>query len=90
MRELLTNLLLVSCVLPIVAGGMQTSSTLAEPTAPHAFPDLNGEPLWSSEVRRIDLSQQAYERLPSVLSANTMVVAEAGPAERVRLTLGGS
>ncbi|MGK9055300.1 BA14K family protein [Neorhizobium petrolearium] len=88
MRKLLTNLLLASCLLPIAAGGMQLSD-LAEPTAPHNFTDLHGEPLWPSEVRRVDPNQQAYERLPAVLSANTMV-AEAKTEERVRVTLGSS
>ena len=86
MRELLTGLLLASCLLPIAAGGMQLSSDLAKPITPHIIADLDGEPLWPSEVRRVDPSLQAYERLPAALSANT-TVAEAKSAERVKLML---
>jgi len=89
MRELLTSLLLASCLLPIAAGGMQLSSDLAQPIAPHKFADLNGESLWPSEVRRVDPSLQAYERLPSAITANTMV-AEAKPAERLKVMLGAN
>ncbi len=89
MRELLTSLLLATCLLPIAAGGMQLSSELAEPVAPHKFADLDGEPLWPSEVRRVDPSLQAYERLPAAVSANTMV-AEAKSAERVKVMLGAN
>lgn len=45
MRELLTSLLLASCLLPVAAGGMQLSSYLAEPVAPHIYAGLNSEPL---------------------------------------------
>ncbi len=89
MRELLTSLLLASCLLPIAAGGMQLSSELAKPIAPHQFAALEAEPLWPSEVRRVDPNLQAYERLPAALSPNTMV-AETKPVERVRVILGAN
>jgi hypothetical protein len=87
MRELLTSLLLTSCLLPIAAGGMQLSSDFAQPVASHKFAALEAEPLWPSEVRRIDPTLQAYERIPAAVSANTMV-ADAKPAGRVKLVLG--
>lgn len=87
MRELFTSLLLASCLIPIAAGGMQLTSELMEPSAPHGFADLHSEPLWSSEVKRVDPSSQAYERLPAALSANTMV-AEVAPVERKTMMLG--
>ena len=65
MRELLTSLLLASCLLPVAAAGMRISSILAKPTAPHSFANLRNEPLWSSQLIRIDPGQQAYERLPA-------------------------
>lgn len=81
MRHILTGLLLTSCLLPLAAGAMKISDSLMETTAPHAFSNLDASPLWTSEVRRIDTARQAYERLPSVLAADTMV-AEAKPNGR--------
>lgn len=89
MRELFTSLLLASCLLPIAAGGMQLSSDFAEPIAPHNFADLDSEPLWPSEVKRVDPTLQAYERLPAAVSASTMV-AEAKSTKPVKLTLGAN
>ncbi len=86
MRELLTGLVLVSCLLPIAAAGMRVSSHLAAPIAPHRFTDIFGEPLWSPEVRRVDPSLQAYDRLPAALPENTLV-AEAKSEQRVNLPL---
>lgn len=84
MRELLTGLLLASCLLPIAAAGMRVSSYLTAPIAPHQFADIYGEPLWSPEVRRVDTSLQAYERLPAVLPENTLL-AEAKSGQRVNV-----
>lgn len=84
MRELLTGLVLASCLLPIAAAGMRVSSYLAAPVAPHQFADIYGEPLWSPDVRRIDTSLQAYERLPAVLPENTLL-AEAKSGQRVNV-----
>lgn len=89
MRELVTGLLLASCLVPIAAGGMKLSSDLAEPTVPHKFAGLDREPLWPSEVRRVDPSLQAYERLPAALPPGT-IVAQATPAERAKAMLGSS
>jgi hypothetical protein len=86
MRELLTGLVLASCLLPIAAAGMRVSSYLAAPIAPHRFADTYGEPLWSPEVRRVDPSLQAYERIPAVLPENTLV-AEAKSEQRVNVPL---
>jgi hypothetical protein len=88
MRELVTSLLLVTCLLPVGAGAMRLSASLAEDSAPHAFAHLNSEPLWSSEVKRIDPSLQAYERLPAVPAADTMV-AEEKSTKRVYVTAPG-
>ncbi|SFB62861.1 BA14K-like protein [Rhizobium sp. NFR07] len=86
MRELLTGLVLASCLLPVAAAGMRVSTYLSEPVAPHEFTDLLGEPLWSSEVRRVDPSLQAYERLPAVLATDTLV-ATARPEESNKVAL---
>lgn len=86
MRELLTGLVLASCLLPIAAAGMRVSSYLAAPIAPHRFADIYGEPLWSPEVRRVDSSLQAYDRLPAVFRENTLV-AEAKAEQRVNVPL---
>ncbi len=88
MRELLTSLLLTSCMLPIAAGGMQLSSDFAESGVPGSLVDLNDEPLWSSGVRRVDPSQQAYERLPANDVTNNMV-GEGNLTARVKITVGG-
>lgn len=87
MHELLTGLVLVSCLLPITAAGMRVSSYLAAPAAPHEFADHHGEPLWSSEVRRVEQGLQGYERLPSALSANTLLAA-GKQEERVNVMVG--
>lgn len=89
MRELFTGLLLASCLLPVAAGGMKLSSEIAQSSAPHAFAGLHDEPLWTSEVKRVDPNRQAYQRLPAALSANTMV-AEVKPVGRDDVTLGSS
>lgn len=89
MRELLTGLVLASCLLPIAAAGMRVSSYLADATAPREFADLNREPLWSSEVRRVDSSLHAYERLPAVLPESTLV-AEAKREDRGNAMLGSA
>lgn len=87
MRELLTGLLLASCLLPVAAGGMKLSSEIAKSAAPHSFAGLHDEPLWTSVVRRVDPNQQAYQRLPAAVSASTMV-AEVKPVERGNVTPG--
>lgn len=79
MRELLTSLLLVSCLLPMTAGAMKVSSHIMQFSKPHAFTNLDDEPLWTSQVRRVDLSDQSYERLPARLSSFAMI-ADAKPA----------
>ncbi|TWF43306.1 BA14K family protein [Neorhizobium alkalisoli] len=73
MRQLLTSLVLVSCLFPIGIGGLKLASSLSEPSRPHQFSDLTSEPLWSSDVRRVNPLQQAYERLPATISEDTLV-----------------
>lgn len=89
MRELLTGLLLASCLLPIAAGGLRLSSEMAQPIRPHIFAGLHEEPLWTSGVKRVDPDRQAYQRLPAAMSPNKMV-ADVKPVERVNVTLGSS
>lgn len=83
MRELLTSLLLVSCLLPMTAGAMKVSSHMMQFSKPHAFTNLDDEPLWTSQVRRVDLSDQSYERLPARLSSFAMA-ADAKPASSAK------
>lgn len=80
MRDLFTGLLLASCLVPFGIGGMKISSYLMEAPAPHSFANLDA-PLWASEVKRIDVSQQAYERLPALSAPDTML-AGAGQENR--------
>ncbi|MGJ7043679.1 hypothetical protein J2Y63_006965 [Shinella sp. BE166] len=87
MREILTSLVLASCLLPIAAGAMRLSTDFAEPFVPHRFTDLQGENLWPPGVRKVDRSLQAYERIPAALSVRTLV-AETKPVKRVKVTLG--
>jgi hypothetical protein len=82
MRELLTSLLLASCLLPVGAFGLTIASGLFEKAISAPFANLQSEAVWTSEVRRIDASKQAFERLPPDDAANTMV-AEAKPRQRV-------
>lgn len=89
MRELLTNLVLPSCLLPVLVGGMQISSSLTKASAPHVFGDLCSQPPWSSEVRHVDPNLQTYERLPAPLPTHTMM-AEAKPFQRLDLSPGGA
>jgi hypothetical protein len=89
MRELLTGLLLASCLLPVAAGGLRLSSEIAQPIRPHTFAGLHEEPLWTSGAKRVDPGRQAYQRLPAAMSPNTML-ANVKPVERVNVTLGSS
>ena len=52
---------------------MQLSSSFAEARAPRPSVNLGSEPLWTTEVKRIDLSRQAYERVPVDQSAAYLV-----------------
>lgn len=87
MRELFTSLFLATCLLPLAAGGLKVASEVAQQSKPHSFTNLHDEPLWPSEVKRVDRSQQAYQRLPAAQAANT-IVAELKPVERATRALG--
>lgn len=87
MRELFTSLLLATCLLPVAAGGLKVASEVAQQSKPHSFTNLHDEPLWASEVKRVDRNQQAYQRLPAAQSGNT-IIAELEPVERTTRTLG--
>jgi len=89
MRELLTGLLLASCLLPVGAFGLTIASGLSEPDLQPALVNLQSDALWTSDVRRVDTSQQSYERLPAVMATDTMV-AEARLPQRQILTVAGS
>lgn len=88
MRELFTGLLLACCVLPIAIVGMTVSSGLAEASAPNIMWDTNADPLWSTEVRRVNPSEQDFERLPATLTANTPV-AKPKPLKRIKMLVQG-
>lgn len=66
MRNFLTGLILLCCLLPVAAGGMRISSALVPETA--QLKNFDNEPLWSFDVRRVNLSQQTYERLPPLIA----------------------
>ncbi|MQY46045.1 hypothetical protein GAO09_08225 [Rhizobiales bacterium RZME27] len=87
MRELFTSRLLATCLLPVAAGGLKVASEVAQQSKPHSFTNLHDEPLWPSEVKRVDRNQQAYQRLPAAQSGNT-IIAELKPVERTTRTLG--
>jgi hypothetical protein len=81
MRELLTGLLLVSCLLPIAAGGLKIVSNLPDAEHSRALGDLQSAPLWTSTAVRLDVSQQSYERLPAIVRVETRM-SEAKPAQQ--------
>lgn len=88
MRELFTGLLLACCVLPIAIGSMTVLSDFAEASAPNILRDTNSDPLWSTEVRRVNPKEQDFERLPATLTANTPVV-KPKPLKRIKMLVQG-
>lgn len=65
MQNVIVGLVLLLCSLPIIAGGMRIASDArAKPATPVVL-DVSQEPLWTTEVKRVDPREQAYERLPS-------------------------
>lgn len=70
MQNVIVGSLLLLCALPVVGGGMRIASDLRSQHQPPVILDINEEPLWSTQVKRVDPNQQAYERLPSALLAS--------------------
>ncbi|QCJ00825.1 BA14K family protein [Agrobacterium larrymoorei] len=73
MQNFIAGLLLASCAVPLFAGSMTIASSLSHDAPSHQFTNLDAEPLWTSEVKRIDVNKQAYERLPAVIAPETLV-----------------
>lgn len=73
MQNFVVGLLLTSCAVPLFAGSMTIASTLMHDAPGHRFTNLDAEPLWTSEVKRIDVTKQAYERLPAVIAPETLI-----------------
>lgn len=65
MRQLFTSLLLVTCLLPVLAGVMQTVSDISAQNAPHVF-QVSPDPLWPTEVVRVRPGMNTYTRVPGV------------------------
>lgn len=73
MQNFIAGLLLASCAVPLAAGSMTIASSLVHEAPSHHFTNLDAEPLWTSEIKRIDVNRQAYERLPAVVAPETLV-----------------
>ncbi len=74
MRNVIVGSFLLLCSLPIVGGGMRIASDFRLNSRPPVFLDVSQEPLWTTQVKRIDLNKQSYERLPSdVLDAPNLL-----------------
>lgn len=65
MQNVIVGSLLFLCSLPVVGGGMRIASDLRSQSLPPVILDVHEEPLWTTQVKRVDPNQQAYERLPS-------------------------
>lgn len=65
MRQLFTSLLLVTCMLPVLAGVMQTTSDISAQNAPHVF-QMSPDPLWPTQVVRVRPGINTYARIPGV------------------------
>lgn len=65
MQNVIVGSILILCSLPVVGGGMRIASDLRSRSAPPFILDVNEEPLWTTQVKRVDTNQQAYERVPS-------------------------
>lgn len=64
MRNIVAGLILTGCMLPVAAGAMKIANEFTRITKPHEFASLDSQPLWTSQVVRVDVSQQAYQRVP--------------------------
>ncbi len=87
MRNIITGLILTGCMLPIAAGGMKIASELTKVTAPHQFAALGGEPLWTPDVKRVDVASQSYERVPGTPMPETLVAKARSSAPALSPTL---
>lgn len=81
MQNVIAGLLLASCALPIFAGSMTIASSLSSKPDIHRFANLDAEPLWTSDIKRIDVQEQAYERLPSLVAPDALLAEAQKPVK---------
>lgn len=79
MRNIITGLILTGCMLPVAAGAMKIATEFTRVTTPHEFASLDSQPLWTSEIKRVDVAQQTYERVPGAPMPDTLVAKAASP-----------
>lgn len=75
MQNVIVGSFLLLCSLPIIGGGMRFASDLAKEREAPVILNMAQEPLWTTEVKRIDPNKQAYERLPADSNASPELIA---------------
>lgn len=83
MRHFIAGLVLTGCMLPMAAGAMKLATEFTKVTAPHEFTHLDSDPLWSSDVKRVDVASQTFERIPGEVMPENLVAQNEGQSKGV-------
>ncbi len=89
MRNIIAGVVLTGCMLPFAVGSMKVANEFTKVTAAHEFSDLDSQPLWTLDARRVDVTSQNYERIPGIIVPENIVAkAETGESKMLGSTAG--